>query len=358
MGGLYGGWLNEVLGWRWAFIIQVPIIVAGTILVFFVVKIPKKQVVDIKNLQRVDYVGCFTLVTALVLFLLGLNAGGNLVPWVSPLVLTTLQLSAVFLLLFLYVEGKVAVDPIIPLHLLRNRTILAASLTYCFDHMVAFGILYYIPVYLQVLGHNTVQAGLRFLPNSAGQATAALIVGFIMRATGVYYRLNILIHIFTLLGSGLLIHLSLATADWYAYFALTIAGLGFGGMLVINLTAVISSVPREEHSLATSVSFVFRSTGSTLGVTLASAIFQNVLRKCLWNRLGHLQNAVVIIASVRSNFDEIKNVDTAIKEDVLLSYMAALMVVFATMFGIAVLAAASSLFMKEHQLHTNLARSS
>lgn len=284
LGGLYGGWINDSIGWHWAFLIQVPLIVIGTILVFFVVKVPRK-LVEKSSIRRVDYLGSMTLVTTLVLFLLGTNAGGNLVSWSSPLVLVCLPASGLFLLIFLYIEKNFASEPIIPLHLLKNRTVLAASFTYCFDHMSAFGVIYYIPLYLQVLGNSSVQSGLRLLPNSAGQAIAALAVGIIIRATGVYSLLNYGSHILTLIGSGLLIGLSLTTAIWYPFFCLAITGLGFGGMLVINLTAVISSVPREEQALATSVSFVFRATGSTLGVTMASAIFQNVLRSDLWDRI-------------------------------------------------------------------------
>ena len=153
------------------------------------VKVPPKQA-DKSGIRRVDYVGSLTLVATLVLFLLGTNAGGNLAPWSSPLVLVCLPSSGFFLAIFLYIERNFASEPIIPIHLLKNRTVLAASFTYCFDHMSAFGILYYIPLYLQVLGNSSVQSGLRLVPNSAGQAIAALAVGVVIRATGVYSLLN------------------------------------------------------------------------------------------------------------------------------------------------------------------------
>ena len=126
---------------------------------------------------------------------------------------------------------------------------------------------------------------------------------------------------------------------------------------MINITAVICSVPREEQALATSVSFVFRAAGSTLGVTMASAVFQNVLRSVLWRRIGHLRDAAILISTIRGNFDEIKNVDPLIKQDICETYMTALTAVFAMLFGLSTLAAVSSVFMREHKLHTNIARS-
>lgn len=59
---------------------------------------------------------------------LGLNLGGNEVPWTDPVILTILPLSAVFFVLFLIVEGNYAEEPIMPLYFLRKRTPLAAGI--------------------------------------------------------------------------------------------------------------------------------------------------------------------------------------------------------------------------------------
>ena len=48
-------------------------------------------------------------------------------------------------------------------------------------------------------------------------------------------------------------------------------------MLTIMLLAMIAVVDHKEHALVTSASYTFRSTGSTIGITVASAVFQNVL---------------------------------------------------------------------------------
>jgi hypothetical protein len=127
-------------------------------------------------------------------------------------------------------------------------------------------------------------------------------------------------------------------------------------MLVINLTAVISAVTREEQALATSASFVFRSIGSTLGVTLSSVVFQNTLKSALWKRLYNLQDAEAIIGQIRGNFEELGRVDPSIRTQVVESYMVALKAVFGTAFGMSGLAALASLLMRENKLHSNLSR--
>lgn len=79
LGGLFGGWINDHYGWRWAFLVQVPLILISGVVVFFVVDVPAKVSTKSK-LSRVDFLGAFTLTLTLVLLLLGLNSGGNLVP--------------------------------------------------------------------------------------------------------------------------------------------------------------------------------------------------------------------------------------------------------------------------------------
>ncbi len=69
LGGLFGGWVNDVWGWRWAFFAQVPFVILSGILVFFTVDVPPKASAR-SRLSRVDFVGVFTLVVFLVLLLL------------------------------------------------------------------------------------------------------------------------------------------------------------------------------------------------------------------------------------------------------------------------------------------------
>ena len=88
--------------------------------------------------------GAITLILALVLLLLGLNSGGNTVPWRHPLVLTTLPLAAVVLAVFVYVEHSIAVEPIIPVRLLLDRTVFSACLTNWFVSMASMACLFYL----------------------------------------------------------------------------------------------------------------------------------------------------------------------------------------------------------------------
>lgn len=145
LGGVYGGFLNDTIGWRWAFYIQVPFIIIGGLWAFFIVNVPVKVDKTKANIKRVDFPGAFFLSSSLILFLLGLNSGGNLVPWNHPIVYVSLPLSAICIVAFVFVEDRVS-EPIIPVRLLLKRTVAAACLTNWFETMSIYALLYYGPV--------------------------------------------------------------------------------------------------------------------------------------------------------------------------------------------------------------------
>lgn len=80
LGGVFGGYINDHFSWRYAFLIQLPFIIVGGMWGVYMINVPVKET-ETAKIKRVDFLGAITLVSALVLFLLGLNSGGNVVPW-------------------------------------------------------------------------------------------------------------------------------------------------------------------------------------------------------------------------------------------------------------------------------------
>ncbi|KAI9803573.1 MAG: hypothetical protein M1825_001916 [Sarcosagium campestre] len=355
LGGTFGGWINDVWGWRKAFLVQVPFMAISTIAVFFLVRIPVKEN-KMPKLKRIDFLGAGTLVTSVVLLMLAINSGGNTVPWNHPLVWISLPLSALFFAVFVWVEENIASEPIIPIRLVLHRTVFSACLTNWFCSMATFAIIFYTPIYFQITGLSTMQAGFRLIPQSVGLAIGSLASGLIMKATGRYYLMNVCNLSIFLLGMVLITTITPATPVWAPFIFLFLAGFGQGSVLTVTLTALISAVDHQHQAVVTSASYAFRSTGSTIGVTIASGVFQNILKKQLWARLGGIDNAAKVIKRVRDSFDEIDRLPPDWRQAVVDSYMDALRSVFILATGLAVLGLASSLFMREHKLHTNLAR--
>ena len=356
VGGVFGGWMNDVLSWRWAFVVQIPLTLLAGLLVSITVKIPVEKKDPTQNqFKRIDILGAASLITALVLMLLGLNSGGNLVSWTNPLILTTLPISAIAFIAFVYIENH-AVEPIIPVKLLLQRTVWSACLTNWFITMARFGLLFYGPIYFQLQGYSATQAGLRFIPDSIGVGIMSIGSGIIMRWTGRYYFLNVFIQATFLIALGLTSTFALDTPGWLPFLYFFLAGVGYSGMLTVTLVALIAAVDQEHQAVITSASYAFRSTGSTIGITTASVVFQNVLTMQLWHRLGHERNASITIKRVRNNLSAVRELPPASMEAAMQAYMDALRAVFLTLLAMAVLGAVVSLFMREHTLHKNLSR--
>jgi MFS family permease len=355
LGGLFGGWVNDTWGWRVAFISQVPFVVASGILVWWIVDVPPKKS-ERSKLSRIDFLGAFTLVVTLVLLLLGLNSGGNIVPWTHPLVLASLPLSVVSLCAFIYIEAYIAVEPVIPVRLLLNRTVAAACLCNWFCTMVSYAVLFYIPIFFQAKGLSTTTAGIRLIPQSVGTSIGSLGCGLIMNKTGKYKALSGVVLASFAVGTGLLATLTMHTPDWPSYFYQFLIGLGYGGMLTVTLLAIISAVSHDHQAVITSASYAFRSTGSTIGVTIASAVYQNILLSSLLSKFDDEVGGKERIQRIRDSFEELKHLPPGWEVGVMDSFEGALRGVFLTSLGIAILGMVCGLFMKEHVLHKNLAR--
>ncbi len=251
VGGVVGGWFNDTVGWRWAFLMQVPFTVVSGLLVTFLVNVPVKETGK-SAWKRVDYRGAALLTLSLVLLLLGVNTGGNQFPWNHPLVVTALPLSIVFMLLFVYVEDKIAPEPIIPIRLLLRRTVWAACFTNVFSTMSVFIVFFYVPFYLQISGHSATQAGLRLIPQAFATSIGSIGAGLVMRMTGRYYWMNCITMTILIAGAALICTLNFSSSAWQTYVYLIPGGFGYGGMLTITLVALIAAVDHEHQAVITS----------------------------------------------------------------------------------------------------------
>lgn len=356
LGGVLGGWINDKWDWRIAFLAQVPMtMVAGT-LIFFTIKIPVTQRAAESAWRRIDFLGASTLICSLVLLLLGLNSGGNTVPWIHPLVLTAFSLSAIFLVIFIYVETHYAIEPVIPVKLLLNRSVLSVCLTNWFISMCVYALLFYCPIYFQVKGLTPTQAGVRLVPFTVSNGIGSMASGLIMGWTGRYYLLNVSGLIMFLIGVILFSTFTLTTPGFESIIAFFLCGVGYSSMLTTTLVALISAVDFKHQAVITSTSYAFRSLGSTIGITIASAVFQNILDMQLNHRLRGMPDAADVIQGLRDSLAAIHEVPSEWRSNVTMAYMDALQGVFLTTLGIGVLGLLASLGIREHTLHSTMAR--
>ena len=381
LGGIFGGLLNDhtKMGWRLAFLIQVPPVLVSAVLVAFLVRIPPKQS-DKSYLARIDFFGVLCTLTFLVLLLLGLNSGGNIVPWINPLPLTTIPLSIVVFGVFLWWESRdnATRTPIIPVKLVLRRTILAACLCNFVCNMCVMAGIFYLPLYLQVLGDSASGAGLKILPSPIGVAIGSVGSGWIMKKTGRYVKLGVATMLTFNLGFILFNVQNEHTPLWFSSIAIFFVGTGFGAMLTTTLLACIAAVDHSQQAVVTSATCRFsasdpipsshvryltiffpdlaRSLGGTIGVTVGSAVYQNILKARLWDRFGDEPNAAEIIKRIRDDLSELNRLPEGWYDGVIKSFMEAFRGVWITLLGLAVIGLVCISLMKQYTLHSTLDR--
>lgn len=177
-----------------------------------------------------------------------------------------------------------------------------------------------------------------------------------MKKTGQYVLLGIVVMISFVAGSILVSTLDENSPGWIPFASFLLCGSGYGGMLTVTMLACIASVEHSQQAVVTSATYAFRSVGATVGVTIASAVYQNILNDRLWDRFGSLPGAAEEIAKIRDDLDELKHLPEGWKTGVIASFMEAFRGVWLTILGLAIIGLISISLMKQHKLHSNLAR--
>jgi MFS family permease len=366
--------IADSIGWRWAFAIQLPMIMMALISITQRMKIPahvhahSSSLTTKEKIKQIDFLGSGLLISISTLFILGMTLGGNVVPWLHPFPIASLALCAILLVAFLVQESHTFVvvngvkksNAIFPVYLMKQRTPLSTSLTNWLSSMVAFSIIFNLPLFYQVVfGVTASQAGIRLLPFTISSSIGSLLAGITMGRTGKYYWLGVTSFITITLGAALCSTLDENSAVWRHFVYVIPNGLGFGACLTVVLIALISSVPASEQAAVTGMSYLFRSTGSVIGITMTQSLIQNLLNTYLHERIKG-DNADWIISQVRKSIQSIYNpniVRIEYRPVIIKSYVQAIHHAFYLSTGWGVLSIVAGLIMREHELPSTIDRS-
>lgn len=160
--------------------------------VYSVLHLPKRDDSHWREkLARVDFLGAFFLVSAVLCLLLGLDNGSN-EGWAKNQTIIPLAVSPALFAAFLFVEVRVASHPFAPGHVIFERSLFAAYLCNFFGVLGQMPVLFFLPLLYQAVdGVSAVQAGLLLMPGSVFGVSASLGSGFVMRRTGRFFWMNV-----------------------------------------------------------------------------------------------------------------------------------------------------------------------
>ncbi|WP_256921986.1 MDR family MFS transporter [Leifsonia sp. NCR5] len=275
VGGLFAG-ANEILwiaGWRWVFLINVPIGVIALFIVMRFLHLPKRE----RGSARIDWWGATAVVVALVPLLLVAEEGRDW-GWDSAGAIACYVVGAIGIVAFILVEMAMKDDALIPLKLFRSSTFSMATIIGVFVGFGMFGAMLTLPLYLQlVLGATPTESGLQMLPMILGLMISSIASGQIISRTGHYRQFPI---IGTALLSGGFFYLTFLKFDssyWFIAGAMLLIGLGLGQLMQTLTIASQNSVGLKDMGVATSASTFFRQIGGTLGTAVLLSLLFTVM---------------------------------------------------------------------------------
>ncbi|KAF9221873.1 vacuolar amino acid permease [Gyrodon lividus] len=355
LGGPLGGWINDTWGWRAAFLLQAPLLLISFTLVALKVNIKLPDAIENEGasskLRRIDFLGSFTLVIAVAGMLLGFSLKTTEeLPWSHPLIWALFIVSAIFWMAFVYVEARWAPYPVMPLRLITQRTPLAVSLANLMGSMTAFSMLYNVPIYFSVVRlSSSTNAGLHLLPHSVALSTGSVLAGWWMRRTGKLYNLTLASAALCVVASILVASWNDNTSNFHLWFDIVPQGFGMASLITSTLIAMIAGVYKEDMAVATGITYLFRTTGQVLGVSLSGAILQSILLHQLRRRITG-PGSSEIIEEIRHSISSIPDLTPSLRQAAVESYADALRVVFICQIAINVLVFIACIPIEEHPL--------
>lgn len=280
-GPLLGGRFTEGIGWRWAFWINIPLGILAIASAVFFLHLPKGTAAR----PRLDWAGMGLLAVATTALVLVTTWGGSTYDWNSPVILGLLAAAVIAGVLFVLVERRAA-EPILPLHLFRDRNFNLTTGAGLIIGIAMFGAIAYLPTYLQmVTGANATEAGLLMIPMMAGLLVSSIASGQIVSRTGRYKWLPITGTVMVAVALALLSTMTPTLPVWVVCAYLTLMGIGLGASMQILVLIVQNSFPVAEVGTATAANNYFRQVGASLGSAIVGSLFVANLTSRLTERM-------------------------------------------------------------------------
>jgi EmrB/QacA subfamily drug resistance transporter len=275
LGILVGGVLAEI-GWRWVFLINVPIGIVGTIWAYMSLK-----EIGIRKREPIDWLGNITFAAGLTLVLTGITYGINpsansLMSWTTPMVLGMLIGGAVLLVAFFFIEQRVK-SPMFRLNLFRIRAFAAGNVAGFLASVARGGLMFMLIIWLQgiwlpIHGYDfevtPLWAGIYMVPMSIGFLIAGPLFGRLSDRYGARYFSTggMLLAAITF---GLMMGLNVNFPYPAFAFLIFLNGLAMGMFAAPNTAAIMNSVPAKHRGVSSGM----RATLVNAGMPLSIGIF-------------------------------------------------------------------------------------
>ncbi|GGF27768.1 MFS transporter [Subtercola lobariae] len=294
VGPVIGGWLSEHASWRWAFGINVPLVIVVLVLIVTCILPSAKRAGSIDAVGAVlSAIGLATLAFGLIegrtygwvttersLDVFGFSWNSGLSP-----VFVSLLIALVALSLFVWRQVRLSREgssrePLMDTRLFRISSFRNGNVATLIIGLGEFGIIAIVPLWLQfALNYSPLQAGVALLPLAGGSFIASgLSFSVASRLSAIaLVRIGLVLEATGLVALGVVA--ATTSAPWWAIsLALFVYGIGVGFATAQVTNVVLAEVPAEDAGQGGGIQSTFRQLGSALGIAALTTLFFSTLR--------------------------------------------------------------------------------
>lgn len=347
-GPLVGGIITDTIGWRWNFFVFVPFALVGLVVIQKTLHLPQRPARPVK----VDYLGATLIAAGVITLLLWVSLAGSAFPWWSVPTMWMVGGAVVALVLAVIVELRTE-EPMIPLHLFRDRTFTLAVLGSIAVGVAMFGTSIFLSQYMQYArGATPTASGLMTLPMVIGQMVAGIGGGALISRSGKWKPYVIAGGVLTIAGLALMGTIQYDTDFVLVSVFMLVLGLGVGLVMQNLVLAVQNAVdPRHMGAASAGVTF-FRTLGGTVGVSVIGAVLSARIPVLMQEGLAKLSPAQLAGAGALQGgkLPELSTLPEAIRIVVENAYGTAIAESFTSVVPMAVIALLAIVFLPNRTL--------